>query len=167
MKWITHQTAAVTAALALGLSPGGVLAACVGAVLPDALDQRLAKLALTKRARQRVFNRIHRGVTHWFGWWLALFITAAAAAHFSPAAAGTLAGVGFGGVSHIILDMLTPQGVPLRPFSREGRFSFNLCATGSVGEYCFLACMVGMACFLLKEYSLLDMALRLTRHGLF
>lgn len=63
MKWLTHQSAAVAAALALHLPPGGVLAAWAGAVLPDVLDQRLAGSAHSKRARQRAFNRIHRGAT--------------------------------------------------------------------------------------------------------
>ena len=138
MKWITHQAAAVGAALALHLPPAGVLAACVGAVLPDVLDQRLAGLAPTRRGRQKVFNRIHRGATHWFGWWLALFL-AALFWHLPPLGRAALTGLAFGGLSHVALDMLTPQGVPLQPFSRKGRFSLKLCASGSLGEYCFLA----------------------------
>jgi inner membrane protein len=165
VKWITHQAAAVTAALALNLPPEGILAACAGAVLPDVLDQRLSCLALTSRGRQRAFNRIHRGATHWFGWWIALF-TGAMAAHVSPAPQAMLAGLGFGGLSHVLLDMCTPQGVPLRPFSRAGRFSFNLCSTGSLGEYCFLACIVAAAWFFLRE-DVLHTARRLARSGLF
>ncbi len=141
MKWITHQAAAAGAALALHLSPAGVAAACVGAALPDALDQLLAGLAPTPRGRQKAFNRIHRGATHWFGWWLALFLAALVSRLPQPGLA-VLTGLGFGGLSHVVLDMLTPQGVPLQPLSRKRRFSLGLCATGSVGEYCFLAAIV-------------------------
>jgi inner membrane protein len=165
VKWITHQAAAVAAALALDLPPGGVLAACAGAVLPDVLDQRLSGLALTSRGRQRIFNRVHRGITHWFGWWVVLF-AGAAAAPVSPPAQAMLAGLGFGGLSHVLLDMCTPQGVPLRPFSRAGRFSLNLCTTGSLGEYCFLACIAAAAWVFLRE-DVLHMARRLARYGLF
>lgn len=42
------------------------------------------------------------------------------------------------------LDMLTPSGVPLTPFSRQNKISLKLCSTGSLGEYCFLACVVGL-----------------------
>lgn len=164
MKWITHQAGAMAAALALNMPPVGLAAACFGALLPDIIDQRLARLAPTPRGRQRVFNRIHRGATHWFGWWVALFLGAllvpaelvsgllsgmapGMASGFvsdllTPAGLAVLSGVGFGGLTHILLDMLTPQGVPLQPFSRKNRFSLSLCATGSIGEYCFLAVLV-------------------------
>ena len=58
MKWITHQTAGVGAALALHLPLEGVVAACLGAILPDKLDQAIAKRS---RNPQRTFNQIHRG----------------------------------------------------------------------------------------------------------
>lgn len=127
-----------------------MLAAWAGAVLPDVLDQRLAGSAHSKRARQRAFNRIHRGATHWFGWWLALFL-AAMTLPLPPLERAGLMGLGFGGLSHVILDMLTPQGVPLQPFSRKGRFSLKLCATGSLGEYCFLAAIAVTAWLFLGE----------------
>ncbi|MBQ3060788.1 MAG: metal-dependent hydrolase [Desulfovibrio sp.] len=153
MKWITHQTAAVGAALALHLPPVGVAAACLGAVVPDMLDQRVARLAPTPSGRQRMFNRIHRGTTHWFGWWLALFL-AALALPLAPPAKALLSGLAFGGLSHVLLDMLTPQGVPWHPFSRKGRFSFKLCTTGSIGEYCFLALLLAAIWFFLRYDAL-------------
>lgn len=148
MKWITHQATAVAAALTLHLPAGGLLAACAGAVLPDVLDQRMAGLAGSARGRQQAFNRIHRGTTHWFGWWAAVF-AGALLLPLTPAARAAATGLGFGGLSHVILDMLTPQGVPLQPFSRTCRFSFNLCSTGSFGEYCFLAGVVAATWFFL------------------
>ena len=110
MKWITHQATAVAAALALHLPWEGVAAACAGAVLPDVLDQRIAGLAPTRRGRQKVFNAIHRGTTHWFGWWMAVCVAAFA---LSPASLGSLGrdallGLGFGGMRHVMLDMLSP-----------------------------------------------------------
>ena len=168
MKWITHQTAAVAAALALHLPLEGVAAACVGAVLPDVLDQRVAGLAGGKKTRQKVFNAIHRGTTHWFGWWLALLLAAlvASAPALPPAWRGVPPGLGLGGLSHVLLDMLTPAGVPLLPFSRKSRISLHLCATGSLGEYCFLACAAG-AVWLLKGEDLLRLARQLGRGWLF
>ena len=175
MKWITHQATAVAAALALHLPLEGVAATCAGAVLPDVLDQRIAGLAPTRGGRQKVFNAIHRGTTHWFGWWLAICVAAFVlspgslgslkfgSAHLDSLGRDALLGLGFGGLSHVLLDMLTPSGVPLTPFSRQNKLSLNLCSTGSLGEYCFLACVVGATWLFFHE----DL-LRLTRklgHG--
>ena len=145
MKWMTHQAAAVGMALVLHLPVEGVLASCFGAVLPDMLDQRVSRMT---RNPQRTFNRIHRGVTHWFGWWLALFLVAGLLP-LPPHWRAVVLGVGFGALSHIVLDMLNPTGVPLHPFSRKNRFSLRLCSTGSVGEYVFLGVMLVLLGFLL------------------
>ena len=145
MKWITHQTAGVGAALALHLPLEGVVAACLGAILPDKLDQAIAKRS---RNPQRTFNQIHRGTTHWFGWWVAILLVACShlvPPHWQPA----LLGIGLGGISHVVLDMLTPSGIPLHPFSRKNKLSFKVCSTGSVGEYVFLGVMLVLLGFLL------------------
>ncbi len=164
MKWMTHQAAAVGMALVLHLPVEGVLASCFGAVLPDMLDQRASRMT---RNPQRTFNRIHRGVTHWFGWWLALFLVAGLLP-LPPHGRAVVLGVGFGALSHIVLDMLNPTGVPLHPFSRKNRFSLRLCSTGSVGEYVFLAAMLG--CFALflgpRFWDLLHQAERWAGHAL-
>ena len=126
MKWITHQTAGVGAALALHLPLEGVVAACLGAILPDKLDQAIAKRS---RNPQRTFNQIHRGTTHWFGWWVAILLVACShlvPPHWQPA----LLGIGLGGISHVVLDMLTPSGIPLHPFSRKNKLSFKVCLSG-------------------------------------
>ena len=108
MKWITHQTAGVGAALALHLPLEGVVAACLGAILPDKLDQAIAKRS---RNPQRTFNQIHRGTTHWFGWWVAILLVACShlvPPHWQPA----LLGIGLGGISHVVLDTAAGMGVP-------------------------------------------------------
>lgn len=152
MKWVTHQTVAVGAAFMLGMPLVGLGAAWLGGILPDVLDQKRAALS---RNPQKTFNRIHRGATHWFGWWVALWVLGLALApspwfmgqalltqylssippEFGPA----LAGLGFGAFSHIVLDSCTTSGVPLTPFSRKNKFSFKLCRTGGAGEYVALA----------------------------
>lgn len=149
MKWVTHQVGAVGLALALHLPPAGVAAACLGAVVPDMLDQRVSRLMPTARERQRLFNRIHRGTTHWFGWWLFLFL-GVLVLPIAPYLKAMVSGLALGGLSHIVLDMLTPQGVPWHPFSRKGKVSFKLCTTGSLGEYCFLAGMLAFICLCLR-----------------
>ena len=152
---MTHQAAALGLGLALHLPPAGIAAACFGAILPDVLDQRVAGLAPTARGRQRIFNRIHRGTSHWLGWWLTIFL-AALALPVPPPLKAALSGLALGAASHVLLDMLTPQGVPWHPFSRKGRFSFKLCSTGSLGEYCFLALLLaGIWCFLRQDVLLL------------
>lgn len=160
MRWPTHQAAAVVCAIALHLPAAGVGAALVGATVPDVLDQRISGLGLGRRGRQRLFNRIHRGSTHWFGWWFALFALVLAVPMPAEARA-LLSGLALGGLSHVGLDMLTPQGVPLTPFSRKGRYSLGLCRTGGLGEYAFLAALCGIACLTLG-----DDALRLARNAL-
>ncbi len=146
MKWFTHQTLAVASAIALGLPSPAIGGTVVGAILPDMIDQSIAKCS---RTPQKTFWRIHRGSTHWFGWYLALLLlTMNISAKALPSELGTMAlradiiqvgmGIAFGGLAHILLDMLTPSGVPLQPFSKKHRFSLRLCSTGSVGEYIFL-----------------------------
>jgi inner membrane protein len=144
--------------MALHLPPAGVLAACVGAVLPDIIDMRVAGLAMTKASKQRTFNRIHRGLTHWFGWWALLLaggvlFTGWNALH--PLVRTCLMGLGFGGLSHVTLDMLTPNGVPLLPLPGSTRVSLRLCSTGSLGEYCFLAAILALSFLFLRDDALL------------
>lgn len=149
MRWVTHQVAAAGAAILLHLPPAGLAAALAGAILPDVFDQKLAGLF---RNRQTAFNRLHRGFTHWPGLWLALLLVSVT---LVPHTLGkmlqpVLFGIALGGLSHVILDMLTPQGIPLSPFSRKNRFSLNLCRTGGLGEYAFLIVMLAGMWFFLR-----------------
>ncbi len=134
MKWVTHQSLAVTAAFVLNMPLEGVLAVWVGSTLPDVLEQRFIRLFGN---RQKAFNRVHRGWTHWFGVWLMFFIRDPLHP-FPPFIGNVLFGLGFGGLSHVLLDMCTPVGVPLLPWSRKKKFSLKLCKTGGIVEYMFL-----------------------------
>ena len=169
MKWITHQVVGAGAALLAGLPPLAVGAAWMGSIAPDVIDQKIAGLFPNER---KAFYKIHRRTTHWLGWWLAIWIAAFAAPGLARLVPGLtelpvlLAGLGLGGMAPVLLDMCTPSGVPLMPFSRTPRFSLNLCRTGSLGEYVFLAVALGVM-WLVKGDELrplLNSALRGLRH---
>lgn len=139
MKWITHECVAVGLAAALGLPLPALAGVAAGSVMPDALDQGMARALVF---RQAAFNRIHRGITHWFGWWLALMLPVLLRGTVDPGLpheALFLFGLGFGGLAHVALDMCTMYGVPVAPWSRQRRVALKLCATGSLREYLFLA----------------------------
>lgn len=150
MKWITHQTGAVIGAFALGLPLPGVALASAGAIFPDLIDQRLSRLAPTKKGRQRLFNRIHRGPSHWFGWWLMLLILAFALP--GPLLlADIAAGFAFGALSHICLDTLTPAGTPLLPLPGSMRVAMPVCSTGRAGEFIFLVLLICLGLFYFQD----------------
>ncbi len=134
MKWITHQCMALMGAFALGLPLPALVASCVGAVAPDALDMRRAAKAFFRR---RAFNQIHRGTSHWPGWWILLWMLAQAGI-MGSLPGSLLTGFSLGAVSHTFLDMCTDRGVPLLP-SGEKRLSLRICSTGSLAEYAILA----------------------------
>lgn len=134
MKWVTHQAMAVMGSFALGLPLTGMAAAWAGSVLPDILDQREAGKALF--FRQRKFNKVHRRASHWFGWWLILWLFPLHEL-MGPLPAALINGFGFGAFTHCLLDMCTTHGTPLVPFA-EKRFSLKICSTGGIGEYAIL-----------------------------
>lgn len=148
MKWITHQTGAFLGSLMLGMPWPGVAAAGVGAVFPDIIDQKISSLGPTRKKRQKIFNQIHRGSSHWIGWWFPIFLLALSVP-LPAVVRDATAGFAFGAVSHVMLDMLTPQGVPVWPFSRQRKIAVPLCSTGKTGEYVFLLALlaIGMLWF--------------------
>lgn len=135
MRWVTHQTVGVLAALACGLENPAIAAAWPGSVLPDIIDQQRARL---RRNTQKRFNQIHRGASHWFGWYV-LLLLGGLVVPLTPLARQITVGLALGALSHILLDMLTPSGIPLHPFSRQRKLSLKLCKTGGWGERIFLA----------------------------
>ena len=134
MRWVTHQAMAVMAAFSAGLPLSGMLAAWAGSVMPDVLDQREAGKALF--FRQRRFNKVHRRASHWFGWWLIMWLLPLTDIA-GPLPAALVNGFGFGALTHCLLDMCTTHGAPLLPFA-EKRYSLKICSTGGFGEYAIL-----------------------------
>lgn len=146
MKWLTHQVGAAVGATFLDCPWPAVCAACAGAIFPDVIDQKISRLGPSAKKRQKIFNRIHRGSSHWFGWWLLLFLLPL----ISPLplyVRDILVGFAFGALSHVALDLLTPRGAPLLPAKPGYRVSLNLCSGGSLGEYAFLATLIAVWIF--------------------
>ena len=132
MKWFTNKAVAVAGALAAGAHPAALFAVMIGSVLPDMVDTAMA------RGDKKVWRRIHRQTSHWFGWYLVIIILGfliptqrivldlLRATHItfpcvSPSALAQVSGigndllvwVGIGGLIHVLLDALTPMRVPL------------------------------------------------------
>ena len=151
MKWITHQSVAVMAAFALHQPLAVIAAAWTGSILPDVIDQKRASLSFF---RQRSFNQKHRKGSHWFGWWIILWVFSQMG-YLGPVPDLLLSGIAFGALTHVILDMCTTKGVPLFPFG-NARFSLHLCSTGSWMEYVFLAACVALF-WMAKHQSLANL----------
>lgn len=163
MKWITHKAVAVAGALAVQASPAALIAILVGSVLPDMVD------TIASGGNRRIWSKIHRQTSHWFGWYLilifagftipigeALFpvlqgagisfpgVSRNAVAHAESVGNELVVWLGIGGVVHVLLDALTPMRVPVFPFGSKRRFGINLVSTGTWQEYAFLVCAVGV-----------------------
>ena len=160
MKWFTHKAVAFSGALAVGASPLDLLAVLLGSILPDAADTALAC------GNQKRWRRIHRQTTHWFGWYLLIILLGLAlpleeltrnalhAAHtprwllnplaaLAPSGNDILIWLGLGGLSHVLLDALTPMRVPIFPFGGSHRFGLPLVSTGTWKEHVFLLLALG------------------------
>lgn len=161
MRWITHTTVTVAAALQFHPSVTLTAALAAGSILPDVVDRVISG------GNMQIWRRIHRGPSHWIGWYVLLTV---AAVTFGPDMNDSLRtllaefkdilprelwrylgrelqngpfdtillGLGLGGISHIALDALNPSGVPLLPWSMRPRFGLGLVSTGTFGEYVFL-----------------------------
>ena len=140
MKWITHQCMAVMAAMTLDMPVTGIAAAWIGSVFPDMLDRKKAGASFF---RQWKFNSVHRKGSHWFGWWLLLWLFSYAGM-LGPLPDSIAGGFAFGALTHVLLDMCTIRGVPMLPEGGKN-FSLRICRTGGLGEYAILA--LSMALF--------------------
>ncbi|MCR4665929.1 MAG: metal-dependent hydrolase [Desulfovibrio sp.] len=165
MTWKTHEVSALAMMVAFGYSAAATAAAFFGAVLPDLLDQRLASLlSVTRQGRQRAFRMVHRGGSHWFGIWLggvyAAFFAERTVADFLPPSVSPvfvrdiLLGLSLGALSHILLDALTPMGVPAFPFFQRPRLALPLCRTGSFSEAVFFLLAVGLLLYVSRGFWL-------------
>ena len=134
MTWTTHQALAIMASMALGMPLLATGAAWSGSIMPDIIDQKRAAFSLFNS--QGKYNKVHRKGSHWFGWWLLLWIFAQGG-YLGPLPDSLLGGLAFGALTHCLLDMCTTHGTPLIPFA-EKRFSLKICSTGGFGEYAIL-----------------------------
>ena len=138
MKWFTHKAVAVAGALAAGAHPAALFAVMIGSVLPDMVDTAMA------RGDKKVWRRIHRQTSHWFGWYLVIIILGfLIPTQVSGIGNDLLVWVGIGGLIHVLLDALTPMRVPLYPFGGSKRFGINLVSTGTWRETIFLFVALG------------------------
>ncbi|MEG1610089.1 MAG: metal-dependent hydrolase [Bilophila sp.] len=163
MKWMTHKAVALAGALAVQAPPVALVAVLVGSVLPDMIDTALA------RGNRQVWRRIHRQSSHWFGWYFLLIaagfalpsqedllpllilmqkgfpgLSSNALMQVEQCGADLVVWTGIGGLSHILLDALTPMRVPIYPFGGRQRFGIKLVSTGTWKESVFLVCAVGI-----------------------
>lgn len=161
MRWITHTSVTVAAGLLFHPSVPFTAGLAAGSVLPDVVDRVLSG------GNQQIWRRIHRGSSHWLGWYVLLAaVSFTVGPDMNEGVRGLfmqlkgilprevmrelgralqngpmdsiLLGLGLGGIAHIALDALNPSGVPLLPFSMKPRFGLGLVSTGTFGEYVFL-----------------------------
>ena len=122
----THILAGVVLASYLKLP---IVPAALGSIVPD-ID---AKLGLPFPQKRTLFNS-HRGITHHPAVVLLLFLISIAVKDFLSFEVGIcMLSFVVGYTSHLLLDALTPLGVPYR-FRYYPRLSLKLFRTGKVGE---------------------------------
>lgn len=132
MKWVNHI--AIAGATCAVWKPELVPLAVAGSTAPDWLEWVLKGLG-------RRVN--HRTVTHYVAYWVAGLLFGLFVWDFHHA----LTAFSAGGLSHVLCDALTVQGVPLGWWSDRrfhlfgGRFR-----TGQMGEYWFAGSVV-VVCF--------------------
>lgn len=150
MRWQTHFAGGALAGAALGAALQGSLLAAAGvgalaALVPD-VDTPGSKLGSAVRPVSAAVNAVagHRGPLHSlaaaavFAFLVGQAWKAAGLGVLAPLAAALVALAGF--LSHLALDALNPQGVPLFwPFGK--RVGVPVARTGSVLEWPLAAVM--------------------------
>ena len=122
----THILAGVVLSSFLNLP---VLPAALGSIAPD-ID---IKLGLPFPPKRTLFNA-HRGITHHPAVAGFLFILSIAVKDFLNERTGIfLLSFTVGYASHLLLDLLTPLGIPYK-FKYYPRLSLKLVKTGKLGE---------------------------------
>lgn len=137
MKWFTHKAIAVAGALALNAPPQGIIGVLIGSVLPDLTDTTLSF------GNKKRWKQLHRQSSHWIGWYILLLMLGTLWIPYNLrqlhyVLSELLIWIGFGGITHILIDALTPMGVPIWPLGGKQRMGFNLIKTGSTEELLFL-----------------------------
>ncbi|MCI4462598.1 MAG: metal-dependent hydrolase [Caldisericum sp.] len=138
----THIAASISLVSVLPPTPATITGLFIGAILPD-IDVEGATIT-------RYLPRIpveHRTITH--------SILALAVVMFFANIVSTQFGVGMamGYLSHLVLDAMTPTGVPLLyPFNKKRHFRFPLTIhTGSTMELMFFVVLVIIDVFVYKS----------------
>jgi inner membrane protein len=129
MTLISHTLIAVAPTVII--NPILIAAVLAGSVAPDMLE--------------RFLNVKHRQETHILIYWLAGAALGAVVALMWGGVFSHVAAFAFGGLSHVLLDSLTPSGVPLSPLSANRvHFFGGRVITGSPTEYAITACVVAL-----------------------
>lgn len=124
---------------ALEINAGYSVVAGVSALFPD-IDQPTSKIG--QRIPGSFLIKLIFGHRNFWHSLLAALLLFLAFSSFLPQHFAVLVLAGY--LSHLLLDMLTPAGVPLfYPFTK--RFSIPLTKTGGLIEYLFLGVMFAMS----------------------
>lgn len=127
MKWISHS--AIGGSSAAIINPIYAPVAILGATAPDWLEWVLSATGV---------HVTHRKETHYLIVWVVAFGVSLFAVNLP--AMDLVAAFFWGGVTHILTDALTVQGVPFSPTSRRRFHLFGgRLRTGSIQEYIIAA----------------------------
>jgi membrane-bound metal-dependent hydrolase YbcI (DUF457 family) len=145
----SHRLMAAAGAVLIGGSPLEVVAATLGARLPDQVE---------------AIGLPHRGVSHWpWPWVLAVWVLWTQHSFLSTILAWWLAGA----LAHIVADLFTIGGIPL--ILPNWRIRLGVVRTGSYGEYLIVAAFIlaaTMHLFGLRIVPTTQSAVRAERHVL-
>ena len=146
MKGYTHLLGGLVFSYLLGVPNYAIPAAVIGSTFPD-IDLKFSSLVPQKGKKKTLFNT-HRGITHHPMVVLVLFLLWVTLEKFYPQYKfywDFLYGFWVGYLSHLVLDILTPLGIPVGT-SYYPRLSLKLMKTGGVGEKIFFL-LLGISFF--------------------
>ena len=142
MKGYTHIAGGLLFGFLFGVKPYALPLAVIGSTFPD-IDLKFSSLVPPKGKKKSLFNT-HRGITHHPFWVIALLTLWGFLENGFPQ-------YGFywefvyafwvGYLSHLVLDALTPLGIPVGT-SYYPRLKIPIMKTGGVGEKFFALLLV-------------------------
>lgn len=155
MKFKNHFVANAALSILFNLPLLPFLGFMAGSTLPDTLDKVFSV------GDRELWKRIHRTLSHWP--WLYVAGVAIVILSGGDGEVGSMAlWACLGSLAHLALDVLTPMGIPVFPWSLRKRRSIRLFRTGSFWEYAFLLALVvlggyaGMTCFERGDLAVLN-----------
>ena len=136
MRWTTHFTAGLAAGMLITTEPAAVIISGISALLPD-IDIPSSKVGRAYPVVSTIINTTlgHRGLFHSL---LAAGLIYLLVLKFFPAYS-LYCLIGY--LSHLLLDCLTPAGVPLL-WPIPYRFRLPVVKTGSVMETILFVCIM-------------------------